>query len=151
VNGRPTAALLTAALVATGVAACADRPPRPSLSGGPEQATGEDPVAYYQLATTSGFLQASAATGRSGGGRIDPAGAQLPAASARLTRLHPRDSDLRHALALLAPALHRWLSLTGGARRSRSAEGTLGINRRVQVALSRYESRHRGLSGSIPE
>jgi len=137
----------------------------PGRSRPPHQGAGEegrggargiaraDQIAYYQLATTTGFLCASAGTARVPHAGPDRALAHLAGAARRASAVHPGDGDLASARALLVSDLQRWRTAAGGAGRRRLAPAVLADCGRLQRSLNRFLTRHRGggLSGQVPD
>jgi len=126
---RGTCACLSAVLLAAPALSACGGGGRPERDQRGEEAQREaaraklpaaDRIAFYQLATTTGFLRGSAfaaARGRAAGPPID---AQLTAAEGRVAALRPRDRALAALRDRLAAALRARLT-PGGLLRETSA------------------------------
>ncbi|HEV7363433.1 MAG TPA: hypothetical protein VGN71_03510 [Solirubrobacteraceae bacterium] len=146
---RGTCACLAAVLLAAPALSACGGGARPGRGQRGEEAEREaakaklpaaDRIAFYQLATATGLLRASASAAARGRAAGAPIGAQLTAAAARVATLRPRD----RALAALRDRLTAALQLGPG-------RASLAATTALVAGLQRYARSRPEYQALVPD
>ena len=111
-----------------------------------------DRTAFFRLATAIGTLRARAAPVAIGSSTQLSSAAGLRTARAQVTRLHPKDAQLRGLRDRLVPVLAAFARApSSGPAARRASQAAIARANRIEAGLRSYTHRTPAIGGAIPD